>query len=323
MNLLIFLVLACASTLYCSKIPIIIDTDVGHDFDDSWAIALALSSPELDVKLILTATHNAYGRAQIVAKYLEAANRTDISVGVGLQQDNYVGPLYGWAADYDLMKYPGKLYMDGVQQAINIIQQSDVPVVIVAIAPATNIKQMLVLAPSIGARTEIKAMSGNYKGCINGSEPCAEWNVAQNVSASQAMYAEGWKMSTTPLDTCGQAIIDGDIYQTLLGGNNTAHPVLQTLLENFVYWHYHGGWGGDPKVTSSTLFDAVASYMAFSDESFCDMQLLNVAVNSQGLTVVGANGKPVDVCLTWANNGQGLTKWQALVVQRLLANTRK
>ena len=38
------------------KIPVILDTDPGTDIDDSYAIAMLLKSPELDVKLITTAT---------------------------------------------------------------------------------------------------------------------------------------------------------------------------------------------------------------------------------------------------------------------------
>ena len=33
--------------------PVVFDTDIGTDFDDSAAIALALSDPSLDVKLIV------------------------------------------------------------------------------------------------------------------------------------------------------------------------------------------------------------------------------------------------------------------------------
>ena len=46
-------------------------------------------------------------QAQILCKFLQAINRTDIAVGIGLSQDNYVGPLYGWAQDYNLNSYPG------------------------------------------------------------------------------------------------------------------------------------------------------------------------------------------------------------------------
>ncbi len=36
-----------------ARTPVIFDTDIGTDFDDSAAIALALTDPELDVKLIV------------------------------------------------------------------------------------------------------------------------------------------------------------------------------------------------------------------------------------------------------------------------------
>jgi hypothetical protein len=53
----------------------------GTDIDDSWAIALALTSPELDIRLIAAATHNTPARARIIAKYLESVGRTDIPIG--------------------------------------------------------------------------------------------------------------------------------------------------------------------------------------------------------------------------------------------------
>ena len=37
-------------------IPVIVDTDIGHDVDDVWALAFLLRCPELDVKLITTTT---------------------------------------------------------------------------------------------------------------------------------------------------------------------------------------------------------------------------------------------------------------------------
>ncbi len=67
--------LLCAATLAAACVaaptPVIFDTDIGSDFDDSAAIALALSDPSLDVKLIVTATGDTTARAQIVCKYLQ------------------------------------------------------------------------------------------------------------------------------------------------------------------------------------------------------------------------------------------------------------
>ena len=35
-----------------AKIPVILDTDIGGDIDDTWALAMLLKSPELDLKLV-------------------------------------------------------------------------------------------------------------------------------------------------------------------------------------------------------------------------------------------------------------------------------
>ncbi len=35
------------------RIPVILDTDIGGDIDDTWALGLLLKSPELDLKLVV------------------------------------------------------------------------------------------------------------------------------------------------------------------------------------------------------------------------------------------------------------------------------
>jgi len=324
------LLLALVATLFCccysvhaAKIPVIIDTDIGNDFDDTWAVALALSSPELDIKLILSATGNAHGRAQILAKFLQTVGRIEVPVGVGVQQDSFVGPLYGWAESYDLTKYPGPLYKDGIQAAINIINNSTVPIVIIAIAPNTNIQQIIAQQPSITKKVIIKAMSGNIKSCMKDNMPCPEYNVAFNTSASQAVFSTTWMQHfATPIDTCGQVVLSGDVYQTLRMGNDSRHPVLQTLLTTFSYWCTHGGWVADPTVITDVLFDPVAVYMTFQpDLSYCDMSTLQLVVDKDGRTLVNTTGNSVDVCLSWSNKGEGLNLIKYLIVERLLTNS--
>ncbi len=37
-----------------NPIPVILDTDIGADIDDTWALAILLRSSELDLKLVTT-----------------------------------------------------------------------------------------------------------------------------------------------------------------------------------------------------------------------------------------------------------------------------
>lgn len=81
------------SLLFCfsesSITPVILDTDIGTDFDDSWALALLLKKQNQTIylKMVLTASYDTYGRAQIVAKYLTSVKRGDIPIGVGIKTE--------------------------------------------------------------------------------------------------------------------------------------------------------------------------------------------------------------------------------------------
>ena len=45
------------------KIPILLDTDIGSDVDDAFALGLALASPVLDVRGVTTVSGEAENRA--------------------------------------------------------------------------------------------------------------------------------------------------------------------------------------------------------------------------------------------------------------------
>ena len=56
-----------------AKIPVVLDTDIGDDIDDTWALGLLLKSPELDLKLVVGDYGKSEYRAKLLAKFLERA----------------------------------------------------------------------------------------------------------------------------------------------------------------------------------------------------------------------------------------------------------
>ena len=62
---------------------VIIDTDIGDDIDDAFALALALKSPELKVLGVTTTFGNTEMRARLLDRYLQAVGRSDIPVFAG------------------------------------------------------------------------------------------------------------------------------------------------------------------------------------------------------------------------------------------------
>jgi len=63
---------------------VIIDTDIGDDIDDAFAVALALESPELKILGITTAFGDTELRARLLDRYLAAVGRKDIPVAAGV-----------------------------------------------------------------------------------------------------------------------------------------------------------------------------------------------------------------------------------------------
>jgi purine nucleosidase len=72
-----------ALTQQSKSMDVVIDTDIGTDVDDAYAILFALSSPELNVKGITLVHANLDVRAKILAKLLKLLGRTDIPFFLG------------------------------------------------------------------------------------------------------------------------------------------------------------------------------------------------------------------------------------------------
>ena len=146
------------------KRPVIIDTDIGSFDDDPVAIALALSRPELDVKLVITCSDDTTERARIAAKYLTLLGRDDIPVGIGDKSASTGYHTYWpWADGYDISNYKGKIFTDGVAKMADIIMNSPIPVDIIAIGPMTNFPRLLKMYPNVVKNARIRAMAGDLE----------------------------------------------------------------------------------------------------------------------------------------------------------------
>lgn len=291
-------------------IPIILDTDIGTDIDDTWALALMLKCPELDIKLITTATGDTTYRAKIVAKMLEITHRTDIPIGVGIAAGTTKGaPQEPWVRDYDLKQYPGKIYADGVQALIDTVRQSNEKITIIAIGPLTNLGAALEKDKELGHLAKFVGMQGSVRKGYNGSPtPDSEFNVVKDIAAAKAVFQAPWPIIITPLDTCGIVVLKREKFMAV---SECTEPLTQALIENYRIWAHKGKWYN--KLTqSSVLFDTVAIYLAFSEELLV-MEDLPLLVDDSGCTVINPNGKICHCAMAWKD----LSRFEDFLVFRL------
>src|SRR5262245_25656030 len=126
------------------KIPVILDTDIGDDIDDTFALLMLLRSPELDLRLVVTDFGDTVYRARLTAKLLEAMGHPKVPIGIGIRQTGQnTGAQAAWLGDYDIARYPGKVHADGVQALIDAVLASKETVTVVAIGPAPNLELAL------------------------------------------------------------------------------------------------------------------------------------------------------------------------------------
>src|SRR5215470_6352023 len=78
------MLLALALSLSAQRrTPVLIDTDIGDAIDDALAVALALSSPELDVRGVTTVIDDVQSKTRLAWKMLGLFNRRDIPLAMG------------------------------------------------------------------------------------------------------------------------------------------------------------------------------------------------------------------------------------------------
>ncbi len=300
--------------LQCKKIPVIFDTDIGSDIDDTWALALLLQSPELDVKLITTAVDDTAGKAKTVAKMLEIAGRTDIAIGTGvgiLKWEDSGNNQAEWTKDYELSSYPGVIHQDGVGAIIDTVMASAGPIKIIAVGPLPNIAAALEREPRIAEKAEFIGMHGSVRRGYGGSGDIhAEYNVEVFVKEAQKVFTAGWEMTITPLDTCGIVRLEGKKYEKVLKSKN---PLARAVIENYRAWTRSQGHderrieGG-----STTLYDTVAIYLAISTE-LVEVEKLGIRVTDEGYTVIEDGGKVIGCATEWKD----LDGFEDFLVERL------
>jgi inosine-uridine nucleoside N-ribohydrolase len=288
----------------------ILDSDLGTDIDDTWALGLLLKCPELDLKLVTTASHDTPYRAKIAARMLEIAGRTDVPIGIGPRTSDKAGPQNPWVLDYELESYPGKIHEDGVAALVGTIMASTEQVTLITIGPLTNVALALKREPRIASKARVVAMLGSIRvGYGGNSVPVPEYNVVQDISACKAVFAAPWEIVLTPLDTCGTVILDGDRYAALASSTS---PLVEAIIENYETWNFAHGQTTRP-VKSSVLFDTVAVYLAIA-ENFTKMENLKVTVDDAGQMHLVKAGRPCRCATSWRDFGAFLD-W---LVTRLL-----
>jgi purine nucleosidase len=200
------------------KINILIDTDIGDDIDDAFALLLAVKSQKINITGISTVYRNSAQRAQIAARLLKKLQCEGIEVCAGIDNPEKE-PLKMYSFEkvengkiqiphYMPSMADEEYSQEDVADFIEKRVQRYKDLVILAIGPLTNIASWIKKYPQSAKKIKELVIMG---GSTNTSR--CEWNFRCDPEAAKIVLDAKIKTTMVPVDvtekcTLSQNIID-------------------------------------------------------------------------------------------------------------------
>jgi purine nucleosidase len=265
---------------------VIIDTDIGDDVDDAFALALAVKSPELQVLGVMTTFGDTERRAKITDRFLAEVGRTEIPVLAGkatatknpMSQRNYAENHFAKTSHADavdflleqIRKYPGEITLIAIGPLMNVGAAIDKDV-----ATFRKLKRVVLMGGSV------RRGYGDL-GYTPAVPPMPEWNILNDVVSAQKLFTSGVPLYVMPLDST-QLKLD-EVKRAFLFSQGTRVTDQLAVL-------YHL-WGQE----TPTLFDPMTLVFVLRPE-LCPVQGMHIRVDEKGITREEPGAVNAQVCL--------------------------
>lgn len=264
--------------------PIILDTDIGDDIDDALALAVALNSPELELRGVTTVFRNAPRRALLAQEMLRVFKRSDVPVLAGCSKpllqpfDPQLGAQFA-VLERDTLEQPTQHAVDFIVQSVDIAAEPDPEnlLTLVPIGPLTNIALALAREPELIPRCRIVLMGGQWRG------ETAEWNIRCDPEAAAMVFNSGAEIHMVGLDVTTRCRLDQSHIAQFAEQDTARGKLLAELIRLWQNEIKHRVTLHDP-LTLLTLFDDCVTF----EEKRIEIDLCG---NERGKTIV-AKGEP-------------------------------
>src|SRR4026207_2369437 len=119
-----------------ARMKVVLDTDIGTDIDDAWALGYALKSPSFQLLGVTVSDADTAQRAKLACKLLYRLGRTDVPVAVGRPTAavpaNRIDYQFTWAEDFQAYK---PLSTPAVDFLAETIRKNPGEVTLIAVGP--------------------------------------------------------------------------------------------------------------------------------------------------------------------------------------------
>jgi purine nucleosidase len=268
---------------------VILDTDIGDDIDDAFALALLLSSPKVQLLGVTTAWGDTDLRARLVARFLADTGHNGIPIAAG--------PATKASSTFSQRKYaegfPARQWPDGAAFLLDRIRRYPGQITLIGIAPFSTIGAAIERDPETFRKLKrIVIMGGSIHrrygdlGYLPDRGPEPEYNIDQDVAASQKLFAAGVPLYVMPLDAT-QLKLDEVLRGVLFSQGTRTTDALALLYEQ---------WAESTGSPTPTLFDAMAAAYVL-DPSLCPATPMHIRIDDRGSTIPEPGAPNANVCL--------------------------
>lgn len=250
---------------------IIIDTDIGDDIDDAFALTLAANS-DLEILGITTVFRNAHQRAQMTKVLLRLCGREDIPIRAGIdlplvQRVEHLRPPEVYAKEEEKGYYTLPQYMPEMEQEevdeehavdfiIRTVRENPGEVTVVLIGPMTNLAVAIRKAPDIvGKIKELRFIGGNFV------EDFPEWNIACDPEAARIVLTSGVRTYGIGIDTTMRCPLSDEQLSKLRGVKEGTNYLLTCMMEKwFEHYQFDRPVMHDPLLIAQMLCPEIITY---------------------------------------------------------------
>lgn len=260
------------------KRHVILDTDIGCDPDDAFALLLALNSPkEISLELIVTSDDIEGKRVKFVKKILELHNERNIPIvkGCSLESSKYfvVDKLIE-GVDFHV----NSDYLKEIRE--NVLKNKET--YYVCIGPATNLSNFIKEYPKLARKLKIIIMGGLVQPKFF---KWIEHNLRLDAEAARNVVSSGLNISMITVDvTSNKRIMINpltEVYKKLKSSENSIHHLLLDHCNLYFKKFFPVSFLHDPLALSVLI----GNFVNFYEKS--------ISVNDEGRIKLIDNGKKV------------------------------
>jgi purine nucleosidase len=254
---LVLLLFLIVGSVAAQSIPVTFDTDIGDAIEDALALALALQSPELNIKAVTTVVDRAALRSRLAWKEMALYGRQDIPIATGTDEP-LLHPVHsGHFAQFavltagDVVPGPPRCAVDLI---ISTILGSPQKVTVIAVGPLTNVTLALRIEPRIKNNIERIVLMGGAYYIIQ-----TEYNIYRDRIAAEIVFSSGLPITAVGLDVTRQCKLTSADIEALKQSVHPSGPFSARLIDP---------WNGHRADQLPTLHDPLAVAVAVRASMF-------------------------------------------------------